>query len=168
MGDASFDAFVHSRQRVLLRSAWLLTGDWAAAEDLVQTALMKAWPRWSRITAGGQEDAYVRRVLLNTYLTSRKRRWHRERVTDELPEVEAPDDQSSRDLRPALLAGLAALPPRQRAVVVLRFFEDLSEAQCAAALDVAPGTIKSQTSKALTALRLDPNLIDLLEGADRA
>lgn len=166
--DVAFREFVVSRQRGLLRSAWLLTGDWAAAEDLVQTSLLKVWPRWPRVVANGHEDAYVRRVVLNTYLSSRRRAWHRERPTADVPEAEAADTLTGSELRPALLNGLAALPPRQRAVVVLRYFEDLSEAQCAEALGCAVGTVKSQTSKALATLRRNPLLVSLLEGADRA
>ncbi|MCW2671762.1 MAG: polymerase, sigma-24 subunit, subfamily protein [Frankiales bacterium] len=166
--DVAFRDFVLSRQRALLRSAWLLTGDWASAEDLVQASLLKVWPHWPRVVVNGQEDAYVRRVVLNTYLSSRRRAWHRERPTADVPDVESADALLGSDLRPALLTGLAALPPRQRAVVVLRYFQDLSEAQCAEALDCAVGTVKSQTSKALATLRRNPALVSLLEGADRA
>lgn len=166
LDEDTFCIFVAAHQRRLLRSAWLLTGDWAAAEDLVQTALVKVWPRWSGVITHGREEAYVRRVVLNTFLTGRRRAWRREVPTAALPEQVAADDLSGRELRPALLAALSELPPRQRVVVVLRYFDDLSEAQCAEAMGCATGTVKSQTSKALATLRRHSALAGLLEGAE--
>lgn len=109
----------------------------------------------------------MRRVVLNTYLTGRRRAWRREVPTAALPEQPSIDGLVASDLRPALVAALAALPPRQRAAIVLRYFDDLSEAQCADALGCAPGTVKSQTSKALAKLRRNSVLAGLLEGAER-
>ena len=159
--EEEFREFVATRQRALLRTAWLLTGDWAAAEDLVQTALVRTWPHWRRIGERGAE-AYVRRVMHNTFNTWWRRRWRGETPTAELPEHAVPDAFGESDVRGALVAALHRLPRRQRAVVVLRFFDDLTEAQAADALGCATGTVKSQTSKALATLRRDPRLADLV------
>lgn len=148
-----FREFVAARQAGWLRSAWLLTGDWGRAEDLVQTALVKTWPYWSRVR-DGNPDAYVRRVLMTTYLSWRRRRWQGEIPTAWLPDVPGDGDPMAvADLRTVLARLLPTLPPRQRAVLVLRFMQDLSEAQTAAALGVSTGTVKSQTSRAVAALR---------------
>ena len=165
-GDEAFRDFVAYRQRDLLRSAWLLTGDWAAAEDVIQTALIKVWPHWKSVSADGRELAYVRRVVLNTFLSSRRGARNRERSVADVPDCGREPTTIGVELRPALLLGLAALPPRQRAVVVLRYFNDLSEAQCAEMLGCAVGTVKSQNSKALATLRQNPQLHALLEGAE--
>jgi RNA polymerase sigma-70 factor (sigma-E family) len=152
--DLSFAGYLAGRQRALLRSAWLLTGDWPAAEDLVQTALIKVWPRWARICAGGDPDAYVRRVLFTTYASASRRRWRGEQPVPDLPDLPAGHDpEAAVDLRDALQRVLPLLPPGQRAVLVLRYYEDLSEAQTAAALGVSVGTVKSQAAKALARLR---------------
>lgn len=159
--DADFAGFVASRQRTLLRSAWLLTGDWALAQDLVQTALARAWPHWSRIVAADAADAYVRRVMINTALGWRRRRWRVEIPTGVVPERTGPGQESSPDVRLDLVDAIRRLPPRQRAVIVLRFFDDVTEDQAAAILGCSKGTIKSQTSKALASLRRQPNLSNL-------
>jgi len=161
--EVAFREFVAGRQQALLRRAWLLTGDWASAEDLVQTALLRVWPHWSRASSLGHEEAYVRAAMLNVYLTGRKRAWNRERATEHLPEPVCDDVSDVVDLRALLTRALATLPPRQRAVIVLRFVEDLSEAQTAELLGCAAGTVKSQTSKALATLRLSPALATVLE-----
>jgi RNA polymerase sigma-70 factor (sigma-E family) len=166
--ERGFRDFVVARQDALLRRAWLLTGDWASAEDLVQGALLRVWPRWGRVTATGQEDAYVRKVMLNQYLSGRRRRWTREAPTAQLPEPVSPDGYSDVDVRMVLSRAVAALPRRQRAVIVLRFVEDLSELQTADALGCAAGTVKSQTSKALATLRQHKQVADLMEGTLRA
>lgn len=153
---ADFDAFVAGRSSALLRTAYLLTRDHALAEDLLQTALTKAWFAWSRIE--GHPEAYVRRILVTTYSTWWRRRWNGEQATETLPEhgTDTPDADTAHDLWNAM----ARLPRRQRAVVVLRYFEDLSVADTADALGVTPGTVKSQLSKALAHLRIDPSLVD--------
>lgn len=166
--EQSFRDYVVARQGALLRRAWLLTGDWATAEDLVQSALMRVWPRWERVTANGQEDAYVRKVMLNVYLSGRRRHWTREAPTAELPEPAPVDRDGDVDLRLVLTRAVAALPPRQRAVIVLRFVEDLSELQTAQVLGCAPGTVKSQTSKALATLRRQQQVAHLLEETHHA
>lgn len=151
----TFEQFVAARSGALLRTAYLLTQDNHLAEDLVQTALAKAWRSWGRIETS--PDAYVRKILVNTYATWWRRKWNGEQPTEDLPETEHADiaDRSTtQDVRVAL----ARLPKRQHAVVVLRFFEDLSEAETARLLGCSTGTVKSQTSKALAKLRVDPTL----------
>lgn len=154
----AFVEFVRQRSPDLLRSAWLLTGDWHVAHDLVQAALEKCWPRWGRRIE--HPDAYVRRVLLTTYLSWRRRRWNTELPTAELPEPAATDDDV--ELRHALLAALAELTPRQRAVIVLRYFEDLSEADTAATLGCSVGTVKAHASRGLAQLRATAGLAESL------
>jgi RNA polymerase sigma-70 factor (sigma-E family) len=151
--EASFDEFVAARSRALLRTAYLLTRDHALAEDLLQTALTKAWFAWGRID--GNAEPYVRRILVNTYASWWRRKWHGEHPTDELPERSV-DGAAGEPTD--LWAAMARLPRRQRAVVVLRYFEDLTEAQTAEVLGCSVGTVKSQTSKALAKLRIDPAL----------
>jgi RNA polymerase sigma-70 factor (sigma-E family) len=160
---AEFDAFVTQRGQALLRTAYLLTGDWGTAEDLLQTALAKSWFAWSRID--GPPEPYVRRVIATTYATWWRRRWRTERPTAELPEQYGPDQTAAVNDRDELWRALTALPRRQRAVLVLRYFEDLSEAETAAALGVTVGTVKSQSSKALAALRRDADLSRTSGGA---
>jgi len=151
---AGFRDFVAARSPALVRSAWLLTGNEATAEDLVQTALAKTWSRWAQLTRQDAPEAYVRRVMLSTYLTWHRRRWHGEVPVASVPDtLHAPDVHREADLRQTMAAALSTLPPRQRAVVVLRFFDDMTEAQAADALDCSVGTVKSQTAKALVKLR---------------
>ncbi len=151
-----FAAFVAGRGPALQRTAYLLTGDWALAEDLLQTALAKSYLAWGRIRHEDPEG-YVRKVLANTHASWWRRKWRGEAATEVLPES-AYDGQAGVDERLALAVALRGLPPRQRAVIVLRFYEDLTEAATAAVLDCSVGTVKSQTSKALAKLRLDPAL----------
>ena len=146
-----FDSFVATRSNALLRTAYLLTGDHALAEDLLQTALAKAWRVWARID---DPEPYIRKIIVNTYASWWRRRWNGEQPTEDLPE-RADVTGSSSDERADLWSAVSRLPKRQRAVIVLRFYEDLSEAETAAALGIAPGTVKSQTSKALRSLRID-------------
>jgi RNA polymerase sigma-70 factor (sigma-E family) len=147
-----FEEFVAGRGQALQRFGYALTGDWATAEDLLQTALAKAYPRWSRILRDDPE-AYVRKIMLNTWSSWWRRRWRGELPTLELPEVAGPDAFAAVDNRHALRQALALLPPRQRAVVVLRYHQDLSEAQVADVLGISVGTVKSQAAKALASLR---------------
>lgn len=156
-----FREFVAARSAALVRSAWLLTGDEADAQDLVQTALAKTWSRWSRVVRKDAPEAYVRRVMLSTFLTWRRRRWRSEVSVAAVPERANPVDVfADADLRRLVQVALCGLPPRQRAVVVLRFFDDLTEAQTAQMLGCSVGTVKSQAAKALAKLREG----DLLRG----
>jgi len=147
----AFEDFVRGRSTALLRTAYLLTGDRRDAEDLLQTALERTSRRWSSITES--PDAYVRRVMANTVTSW----WRRKRAV----EVPLFDDQvaSQSDaigaiaVRDALVRGLLALPSRQRAVLVLRYFDEMSEAETAAAMHCSVGTVKSQASRGLARLR---------------
>jgi RNA polymerase sigma-70 factor (sigma-E family) len=147
--------FVQTRSPVLLRSAILMTGNRHAGEDLLQSALEKAWLNWSKVARADHPELYVRRIMLNEYLRGRRRRWQGEIATGEIDERVLIDDLSFQGVedRAGLQAALAQLPRGQRAVLVLRFFDDLSEAQTADLLGVSPGTVKSQSSKGLTKLR---------------
>ena len=149
-----FREFVSSRRLALLRRAVLLTGDQGLAEDLVQTSLLKVWPRWEQLAREGDPDAYLRRVMVNTSVSWWRRPSHHERLSASLPETAtASDDYTTSDNRDLLDRALCDLPRRQRAVIVLRYYEDLSEAQAAGILDCSVGTVKSQTSRALEKLR---------------
>jgi RNA polymerase sigma-70 factor (sigma-E family) len=152
---ATFDDFVAARSRALLRTAYLLTHDHALAEDLLQTSLAKAWFAWKRID--GNPEPYVRRILVNTYASWWRRKWNGEHPTEDLPErvAEEPGAEPTD-----LWRAMERLPRRQRAVVVLRYFEDLTEVQTAELLGCSVGTVKSQCSKALAKLRIDPALAE--------
>ena len=158
----SIEDFIDRNSRLLLRSAWLLTGNWASAEDLVQTSLLQSWLHWDEIKAD-TPDFYVRRVLMNTFLSGQRRRWTHERPMAALPDRAGADELTSSELRHVIWRALSGLPARQRAVVVLRYFNDLSEAQSAHVLGCSVGTVKSQTSRALARLRTIPELQSLLE-----
>ncbi len=158
----SFDAFISARSASLLRSAYLLTGQVELAEDLLQTAWSKVWPRWNRLARRGDPEPYVRRVLYTTYASWWRRRWTSERPTEVMPEQVGPDDNALVDLRRELLAAMAQLSRMQRAVVVLRYFDDRTEAETAAMLGCSIGTVKSHMSRAMAHLRQSP----LLAGSD--
>ena len=146
-GYADFEAFVVARRGALLRTAYLLTGDHHDAEDLVQSALIKVVPKWARIK--DNPEPYVRQVLARESVNRwRGRRW-REVTTDVVPETMHHDSTD----RIALFEDLRKLSPQQRAVFVLRYFDDLTEADTAAALGISVGTVKSQVRDALTHLR---------------
>lgn len=156
----TFDDFVAARSTALWRSAYLLTGDRHKAEDLLQTALVKTWRRWERFDHRTDEtaEAYVRRALVTTYTDWWRRRWRGEVPTGELPDEQRPDDAPHVDVRRDVLTALATLSKGQRAVLVLRYFDDLTEQQTADALGISVGTVKSQASRAIAALRSSPAL----------
>lgn len=157
--DAEFETFAVSRSAGLLRSAYLLAGDTATAEDLVQTALTRMYVVWPRLVRRDELDGYARTVVVRTFLDEKRRPWRRERPSSgSLPEHPVEDIAESTTTRVALLDALRSLPPRQRAVVVLRVWEDMSVDQTAQALDISAGTVKSQLSKSLEALRRHPAL----------
>ncbi|WP_121252805.1 SigE family RNA polymerase sigma factor [Nocardioides ferulae] len=144
-----FEQYVAARMPALLRTAYLLTGGHHDAEDLVQVALLKVVPKWRRIA--DDPDAYVRRVLVNENVSRwRGRRW-REVHTDRVPERAA--DTEPTDDRLVLRQALAGLAPRQRAVIVLRYFDDLTERETASVLGISVGTVKSQARDGLARLR---------------
>ena len=164
--DEDFADFVRARWSSLYRLAYLLAASPTGAEDLLQTTLEKAYVNWRRIGQMEYPEAYVRRMLANTLVSSRRRHWHRERPTDALPEV-AGDSAEMPVLDRSLLWPLVcALPDRQRAVIVLRYYEDLSEAQIAEALGCAPGTVKSQASSGIAALRRAAAAVGVGEAVD--
>jgi RNA polymerase sigma-70 factor (sigma-E family) len=152
--EADFRAFVAARSSSLLWFAHVLTGDPHTAEDIVQTALSRTFSAWSRLKRKDNPEGYVRRAIVNTHLNGLRRRPWREQPRAELPELPAHRrPESEFDERDAMWQALATLPPRQRAVVVLRYYEDLSEADIADVLGCSRGTVKSQSSKALASLR---------------
>ena len=148
----AFDAFARGRMRELLRFAYLLTGDPHKAADLVQDALERTLMSWDRVIRKDDPEAYVRRAILNQNV-SVWRRTRRERLVSETPDTAYEPTHSGKTFDADLWAALATLPPRQRAVLVLRFYEDMSEADTAAALGCSVGTVKSQTFRALAKLR---------------
>ncbi|GEJ99620.1 SigE family RNA polymerase sigma factor [Streptomyces sp. NPDC003388] len=158
----SFTSYVRARQPVLLRTARSLTANPSDAEDLLQTALAKTYVAWERIEDHRALDGYVRRALLNTRTSQWRKRRVDEFACDELPEPEpapgAGDPAERQALHDAMWRAIARLPARQRAMVVLRYYEDLSEAQTAEVLGVSVGTVKSAVSRALGKLREDPEL----------
>ncbi|WP_425430919.1 SigE family RNA polymerase sigma factor [Cryptosporangium aurantiacum] len=138
---------------MLRRLAHLLCHDWHRADDLVQATLVRLYLHWARVAAATDRDAYVRRVLVRVFLSERRTGWARRVVLVDV----APDSPTTTDADPAaavaVRTALAGLPPRQRAVLVLRFYADLSVDQTAEALRCSSGTVKSQTAKALASLR---------------
>ncbi|MGV9559015.1 SigE family RNA polymerase sigma factor [Streptomyces sp. NPDC003401] len=158
----SFTSYVSARQPVLLRTARSLTANPSDAEDLLQTALAKTYVAWERIEDHRALDGYVRRALLNTRTSQWRKRKVDEFACEELPEPEPRpgdgDPAERQALHDAMWRAIAKLPARQRAMVVLRYYEDLSEAQTAEVLGVSVGTVKSAVSRALGKLREDPEL----------
>ncbi len=148
----SFEAYVSARYGSLVRTAYLLTGNHHDAEDLVQTALLRAVGVWRRIE--DRPDAYVRRVMVNENISRWRRHRGREVVVEDVPDT-APDPAGTEDRDDAVVLGqaLAGLAPRQRAVVVLRYYEDLTERETAALLGIGVGTVKSHARDALARLR---------------
>ncbi|MFE0732846.1 SigE family RNA polymerase sigma factor [Streptomyces antibioticus] len=158
----SFTSYVRARQPVLLRTARSLTANPSDAEDLLQTALTKTYVAWERIEDHRALDGYVRRALVNTRTSQWRKRKVDEFVCDEPPEPEpqagAYDPAERQALRDAMWRAVMKLPARQRAMVVLRYYEDLSEARTAEVLGVSVGTVKSAVSRALGKLREDSEL----------
>jgi RNA polymerase sigma-70 factor (sigma-E family) len=161
-----FRAYASERRNDLRRTAYLMSGDWYLADDLVQDALAKLFVRWRRVRAKGEVDAYVRRMLVNGYLATHRRAWRREVATAELPDrpAAAGADVGTRDL---LLRALAELQPSQRTIVVLRYWDDLSVEQTAAALGCSTGNVKSQAARGLTHLRAALSSVVTTEGGQR-
>ncbi|MFF5210390.1 SigE family RNA polymerase sigma factor [Streptosporangium sp. NPDC000396] len=157
-----FREFVHARQQSLVRTAYLLTGDAHLAEDLLQSVLVKVAGHWPKLLKQGNPEAYTRKALINQYIS-----WRR-RIRKEFPSADPPEHGHSHDdstvNRIVLCQALARLTPKQRAVIVLRFYEDRSERETADLLGCSLGTVKSQTHHALGRLRvLAPELAHLLD-----
>lgn len=149
-----FRAWVSVNRDRLRRTAYLLSGDWFLADDLVQEALTRAFGVWSRITSRGEPDAYVRKIVVNLYLDHRRRPARREDPHDLLPDGDGPTDfAADAGERDRMLSALATIPPGQRTVLVLRYWEDLSIDQAAHLLGRSSGHVKSQSSRGLAALR---------------
>lgn len=151
--DDDFAEFVGARWSSLYRFAYLLAASPTGAEDLLQTSLEKAYVNWRRISAMEFPEAYVRRMIVTTLVSSSRRHWSRERPTETLPEGLGDSAEVGVLDRSLLWPLVCALPARQRAVVVLRYYEDMTEAQIADTLGCAPGTVKSQSSAAIGALK---------------
>ncbi|MGS2615631.1 SigE family RNA polymerase sigma factor [Micromonospora sp. LZ34] len=150
--DAAFAEYFTARSDAMRGTAYLLCGDWHRAEDLVQTAFVKLYLAWNRVSRHEVLDAYVRQILVRTFLDERRRGWwRRERVGGNDAEQPAPPDAPEGRL--VMLQALAAVPPRQRAVLVLRYWEDLSVDEAAALLGCSAGTVKSQAARGLDTLR---------------
>jgi RNA polymerase sigma-70 factor (sigma-E family) len=150
-GDAEFVEFTAAAALRLRRTAFLLCHDWHTAEDLTQTALAKTYVAWRRVSRTGNPEAYTRKILLRSFLDQQRRRSSSELVVAELPDSSA---QESNDLRLTLLEALRRLPPRDRAIVVLRYWEDHSLETTAELLELPITTVKQQSSRSLAKLRL--------------
>ena len=150
--EAGFRTFVQTNGAVLLHAARLLTGDHHRGEDLVQTALTKLYLKWDRVDA---PLAYARKALVTAHIDSTRRRWWGERPTEELPEQASGDLMAESDERDELRRLLTELSPRERAVVVLRYYCDQSEQETAATLGIPVGTVKSTCARALARLRVE-------------
>jgi RNA polymerase sigma-70 factor (sigma-E family) len=152
----AFAEYVAERRPALLRAARAITGDADTAEDLLQTALASVFVGWSRLRNPAAADAYVRRAMANQHASWWRQKWRtHEHCTDELPEhpTRSTDEQLDGADHQELWPLITALPPRQRSAVVLRYYEELSEAETAAALGCSVGTVKSSTSRGLSTLR---------------
>lgn len=150
--DGEFARYFDERAHSLRATAFLLCGEWHQAEDIAQAALLKLYLAWPRLQRRDALDAYARKVVLRTFLSERRRPWHRKEKVGEPPDVAAPGPPSTEhDL--LVRQALAAVAPKQRAVLVLRFWDDLSVEATAAALGCSAGTVKSQTARGLATLR---------------
>jgi RNA polymerase sigma-70 factor (sigma-E family) len=156
--DPRFRDYVTTRRRSLLRTAYLLTGNRADAEDLVQAALAKTYLAWDRIEDRGALDGYVRRAMINTHISWWRRRRLEEYPTDIIPDQAVADPAGTSDLYDTVRRAVDRLPQRMRTAVVLRYFEDMTEAEIASALGVSLGTVKSTVSRAVAKLRIDAEL----------
>jgi len=159
IGDrVAFGDYVRSRGGALLRAAQALTGNRADAEDLVQSTLVKTYQSWDSISDPAALDTYVRRVMVNTHISGWRRRRVDEYPTDELPDEPAADHTGDSDLHDVVQRALDRLPRRMRAAVMLRYYDDMSEPEVAAALGVSVGTVKSTVARAVAKLREDAEL----------
>jgi RNA polymerase sigma-70 factor (sigma-E family) len=151
--DDEFAAFVAARYRALVRTGLLLTGDTGHAEDLTQSALIRTYLAWGRLREPTNAEAYARRTLVRLALRARQRRWTAEVATAQIPESGAGPRAGIDDLVLDVRRALAALPAAQRAVLVLRYLDDQSEAETARLLGISPGTVKSRAARGLARLR---------------
>ncbi len=156
--DAAFRDYVLARGTALLRMAIMLTGNKADAEDLVQAALAKTFLAWDKINDHAALDAYVRRAMINTHISWWRRRRVEEYPTDELPDQVVADHARESDMAEVVRRALDRLPRRMRTAVMLRYFDDMTEPEIAAALGISLGTVKSTVSRAVARLRIDAEL----------
>jgi RNA polymerase sigma-70 factor (sigma-E family) len=156
--DPAFSDYVLARSRALLRTAYLLTGNQADAEDLVQSALAKTYLAWDRIADRNALDGYVRRAMVNTHISWWRRRRLDEFPTDDLPDQAVADHAVNSDMQESLRRAIDRLPQRMRAAVMLRYYDDMTEAEIAQALGISLGTVKSTVSRAVARLRIDAEL----------
>jgi RNA polymerase sigma-70 factor (sigma-E family) len=156
--DAAFREYVLARGTALLRTAIMLTGNQADAEDLVQATLASTYLAWDKINDRAALDAYVRRAMVNTHISWWRRRKLEEYPTEELPDRAVSDHAQNSDLAEVVRRALDRLPERMRAAVMLRYFEDMTEPEIAALLGVSLGTVKSTVSRAVARLRIDSEL----------
>ncbi|WP_328581181.1 SigE family RNA polymerase sigma factor [Streptomyces sp. NBC_00370] len=170
--DVEFQSFVVSRWTRFMRTAFLLTGERYAAEDLVQSSLERIYLVWHKVAAADDPDAYVRRVMINLHARKHRRKLKEilapgddTGLPHELPERD--DRMAQADDRSDLLTALSQLPPRQREAVVLRYWEDLSEARTASAMGCSVGTVKSNAAKGIAKLRAVPGLLDMMTKGGR-
>ena len=165
----AFSEFAEACAPSLYRTAYLMVGDHQLAQDLVQEALVKTYVAWPRLRDVSKAEAYARRTIVTTAISWRRRRSFHERPAQTIPEQAQPDGTDAIATHDVMWAELGALPPRQRAAIVLRYYEDLSEAETAQVMGCAVGTVKSQVSTGLQRLRrrLGPDLA-LLPGDDEA
>lgn len=153
-----FREYVAARHRALLRTAYLLTGNAADAEDLLQAALAKTFIAWDRIEDRAAVDGYVRRAMVNTHISWWRRRRVEEYPTDDIPDQAVADHAVASDLQATLRRAIDRLPQRMREAVVLRYYEDMTEAEVAEVLGISLGTVKSTVSRAVAKLRTEPEL----------
>jgi RNA polymerase sigma-70 factor (sigma-E family) len=158
MDDPAFRDYVTARSRSLLRTAFLLTGNVADAEDLVQSALAKTYLAWDKIEDRAAIDGYVRKAMVNTHISWWRRRRLDEFPTDEIPDQAVADHSVNSDMRETVRRAIDRLPQRMRAAVMLRFYDDMTEAEVAEVLGVSLGTVKSTVSRAVAKLRIDAEL----------
>jgi RNA polymerase sigma-70 factor (sigma-E family) len=160
VGDrVAFGEYVRSRSQALLRAAQAITGNRADAEDLLQATLVKAYQSWDRIDDPAALDAYVRRVMMNTHISGWRRRRLDEYPTDELPDAPTGEDATGEsDLHDVVQRAIDRLPRQMRAAVMLRYYDDMTEPEVAAALGISVGTVKSTVARAVAKLRKDAEL----------
>jgi RNA polymerase sigma-70 factor (sigma-E family) len=159
----AFTDLVATRSAALVRTAYLVVGDHQLAQDLVQESLVKTYVAWPRLRDVSKAEAYARRTIVTTAISWRRRRSFHERPSLTIPEQAQPDRAEAIATHDVVWAELSALPPRQRAAIVLRYYEDLSEADTAQVMGCAVGTVKSQVSNGLERLRrrIGPDLAGL-------
>lgn len=158
--DEEFANFVGSRWQATVRAALALGCSLADAEDLAQTAFLRAYVAWSKVAAADRPDAYFSKILVNAHRDTYRKRWRRESPVADLPDAPGGDEAAAADSAEALRQALAHLSQGQREVVALRYFVRLTESEIAVALKIAPGTVKSRLSRALTALSSSPDLTE--------